>query len=82
MFFQVYAPLLGFPFQTQTCGDGYSWPAYQGGARWSLTGKATDDKGECVSRNRSPWFSLGYLLGVALVILLIILLVVLIVQLV
>jgi hypothetical protein len=28
-----------------------------------------------VSRNRSPWFSLGYLLGVALVVLVIILLV-------
>jgi hypothetical protein len=35
-----------------------------------------------MSRNRNPWFSLGYLLGVALVILLIILLVVLIVRLV
>jgi hypothetical protein len=39
-------------------------------------------RGESVSRNPNPWFSLGYLLGVALVILLIILLVVLILRLV
>ena len=48
----------------------------------SQINKVTDDEGKYVSRNRNPWFSLGYLLGVALVILVIILLVVLIVRLV
>jgi hypothetical protein len=46
-------------------------------------GTSTDKLEEkCVSRNRNPWFSFGYLLGVALIILLLILLVVLIVRLV
>ena len=58
----------------RACVSGW-WPM-------SLINKVTDDEGKYVSRNRNPWFSLGYLLGVALVILVIILLVVLIVRLV
>jgi hypothetical protein len=38
---------------------------------------ATDyRRGERVSRNRSPWFSLGYLLAVAMIVVVIVLLIV------
>ncbi len=33
------------------------------------------EEGECMARNRSPWFSLGYLLVVAVLVLVLILLV-------
>jgi hypothetical protein len=35
---------------------------------------ATDEEGEYVSHNRSPWFSLGYLLAVAIIVVVIVLL--------
>jgi hypothetical protein len=37
-------------------------------------GMATDNaRGECASRNRSPWFSFGYLLMIAVIVVVIVL---------